>query len=190
MTTPYELLTGLALLREKKRLAESQSEKSLESWSALVVRVGDEICVMRQDDVDEILNLDKLTVVKGLAPWFLGVGYFRGQLLNVLDGQNLFNCGRSAKPNAAMARILVVRGEDEWFGLKVSELVGIRHVWSDNIDSFRAVRDQAWLGLVERWIRLEGELAPVINLKQLMLKLERLGRLDDISVDLEAGQPE
>lgn len=40
MNSPYELLTGLALLREKKRRKEQAGDNNLNAWSALVIRMG------------------------------------------------------------------------------------------------------------------------------------------------------
>ena len=173
MSSPYELLTGLALLREKKRLSGDSSENNLESWSALVVKIGQDDCVVRQDDVDEIITQDKLTVVSGLVPWVLGIGYFRGQLLNVLDGKLLLNRSAQGKLNNAAARILVVRGEQEWFGLRVEELVGIRHVWSDNVSLSKTRENMDWLGYAEQTITIEEEMLPVLRIKQLMRDLEQ-----------------
>lgn len=172
MSSPYELLAGLALLREKKRLSDDTGEKNLESWSALLVKIGDDECVVRQDDVDEIITLSKLTTVNGVAQWLIGLGYFRGQVLNVLDGKQLLQRNHKGKFNNAAARILVVRGDEEWFGLKIEELVGIRHVWSDSVDSVDASNESGWLGYIEQRIRIEKRMVPVLKLKHLVRDLE------------------
>lgn len=175
MNSPYELLTGLALLREKKRRSEQAGDSRLNAWSALVVRMGSKTCVVQQSDVEEILTQDKLTRVTGVAPWVAGLGFFQGKLLNVIDGQQVFAADEAIAANRLTAiRILVVRGEKEWFGLKVSELVGIRHVWSDNVSP--AVSQQnIHPDYVEQWIRMEEQVLPVLKLKQLAKDLEYAG---------------
>ncbi|MGB1011096.1 MAG: chemotaxis protein CheW [Thiolinea sp.] len=181
MSSPYELLAGLALLREKKRLADTSNDKNLESWSALLVRLGDEVCVLRQDDVDEIIAQGKLSKVNGVDAWVIGLGYFRGQLLTVLDGQRLFGIQAKSRAGDVMARIMVVGAEEEWFGLRVDELIGIRHVWSDSTDAVETsdTGDALWSGYVERWIKLENKVVPVLQIKQLMRDLETAGEIEN-----------
>ncbi|MEZ5535106.1 MAG: chemotaxis protein CheW [Thiolinea sp.] len=175
MNSPYELLTGLALLREKKRRHEKAGDNNLNAWSALIIKMGNETCVVHQSDVEEILTQDKLTRVVGVAPWMAGLGFFQGSLLNVIDGQSLFDAGSQQQRAAPAAiRILVVQGDKEWFGLRVSELVGIRHVWSDDVNVVPPDSDH-WSTYVEQWIRIEDQVLPVLKLKQLAQIMESSG---------------
>lgn len=180
MNSPYELLAGLALLREKKRLAGHSNDKNLESWPALLVRLGNMTCILRQNEVDEIIARGRLSLINGVADWVIGLGYFRGQLLTVLDGPQLLKLHRQSQVADTAARIMVVGGEDEWFGVQVDELIGIRHVWSDNMDVAAPAEaaGSAWLGYVERWIKLEHNTVPVLQIKQLILDLEQTGELE------------
>lgn len=179
MNSPYELLAGLALLREKKRQAERSGDSKLKSWSALVVRLGSKTCVVAQADIEEILPQDKLTQVKGVAPWFVGVGFFQGRLLNVVDGQYLFGIN-AQQPRTLLSaiRVLVIPGDKEWFGLKVDELVGIRHVWSDGTDSLNSpvlAEDAVRPDYVDQWIKIEEQQLPVLNVKEMARVLEHAG---------------
>lgn len=179
MNSPYELLAGLALLREKKRQAEHSGDSKLKSWSALVVRMGDKKCVITQSDVEEILTQDKLTDVKSVAPWFVGVGFFQGKLLNVIDGQYIFGDEpQQHKTLLSAVRVLVIPGDKEWFGLKIDELIGIRHVWSDYTDSPVSTEEAARINYVEQWIEIEGKLLPILNVKELARALEYSGTLE------------
>lgn len=175
MSTPYELLAGLALLREKKRLTGYSSDTQLESWPALLVRIGEMTCVLRQGDVDEIIARGKLSRVKGVADCVLGLGYFRGKLLTVLDGALLLGLHNEHRRSDTSARIMVVNGADEWFGLQVDELLGIRHVWSDDTYDNAAAEqvDAVWATHVECWIKLEKNIVPVIQIKRLVQALEQ-----------------
>jgi len=131
MASPFDLLVGLALLREHKRLLDQAENSSLEAWSALLVRVGALECLIHRNSVDEIISLENTTPVRGVAPWLAGLGYFRGQLLNVIDLKVFFSLGEFGySPNS---RILVVRGTTEWLGLRIDELMGIRHIWPDTV---------------------------------------------------------
>lgn len=173
MNSPYELLAGLALLREKKRRAEQSGEGKLNSWSALVVRMGSKNCVIAQSDIEEILTQDKLTQVKGVAAWFVGVGFFQGKLLNVIDGQYLFGSDpQQHKALLSAIRVLVIPGDKEWFGLKVDELIGIRHVWSDYTDSPLLAVGASRTPYVDQWVEIEGQQLPILNVKEMARVLE------------------
>lgn len=176
MNSPYELLAGLALLREKKRRIEQSGDNKLKSWSALVVRMGSKNCVIAQSDIEEILTQDKLTQVKGVAPWLVGVGFFQGRLLNVVDGQHLFSSeSQQHKTLLSAIRVLVISGDKEWFGLKVDELIGIRHVWSDYTDSPVSSEGTARANYVDQWIEIEGQQLPILNVKEMVRVLEHTG---------------
>ncbi|HMT93359.1 chemotaxis protein CheW [uncultured Thiothrix sp.] len=175
MASPYELLIGLALLRERKRQLEAdQQQGPIQAWSALVVKIGSWRCVMRQDEVDEVIAPSKLTKVLGTPNWMLGIGYFRNQLLNVLDGRMLFLGRSNGSVNQLSARILVVQGQEEWFGIKVDELIGIRHIWSDSAE-IKALTDKLsiWRSFATQCIVMNGEVMPILQARALMRGLEQ-----------------
>ncbi len=185
MISPYELLVGLALLREKKRLdnGAQQGQKPLEAWTGLLVRIGSTQCVIRQDEVDEVIPPTGLTKVLGMPPWMLGVGYFRGQLLNVIDAQSFFFGKRHSIVSPA-SRILVVQGQEEWFGLRIDELGGIRYIWSDSTSITLISEDmEHWKGYVEQCIEVEHEIIPMLQVKRLMDSFEQRGIPDNDAVN-------
>lgn len=185
MASPYELLVGLALLREKKRQLEAEQQQGpIQAWSALVVKIGPWRCVLRQDEVDEVIAPGKLTKVLGTPNWMLGIGYFRNQLLNVLDGRMLFLGRSSGSVNQLSARILVVQGHEEWFGIKVDELIGIRHIWSDSAE-IKALTENLsiWRSFATQCIVMNGEVMPILQARTLMRGLE-LRRLPELSASI------
>lgn len=176
MNSPYELLAGLALLREKKRSAQHTGDSHLHAWSALLVKIGDRNCVIAQGDIEEILTQDKLTAVRGVADWVAGVGFFQGKLLNVIDGRYLFNdVPQEHKTLLSAVRVLVIPGDKEWFGLRVDELMGIRHVWTDHTDAPPLDEHGVWTKFFDQWIKIEEQLLPVLNVKALAQALEQAG---------------
>jgi len=175
MTSPYELLTGLALLREKKRQNSAAQQGPLEAWTGLVVRIGRSHCVIRQDEVDEVIAPSGLTKVLGMPPWMLGIGYFRGQLLNVIDAQTFF-FGQRHPVISPATRILVIQGYEEWFGLRIDELGGIRHIWSDSASITLISEDMVqWQGYAEQCIEVENEIIPMLLVKRLIYSFEQRG---------------
>ncbi len=175
MISPYELLVGLALLREKKRRSESTQQGGLESWSALVVMIGSQRCLIRQDEVDEVIAPSRTTSLLGMPEWMLGLTYFRGDLLNVIDSKTFFFGSQKRSMLPAASRILAVQGQDEWFGFRVEELLGIRHVWSDNAKVQVLEDKRSWRGFAQYKIEMEGETMPLLQIKKLASELEQRG---------------
>lgn len=170
MATPYELLVGLALLRERKRQLDQAENHALEAWSALMVRIGTLVCLIHRNDVDEIISLESSTPVRGVAPWVAGLGYFRGQLLNLIDLKVFFSLGDAGYSPGA--RILVVRGSTEWLGLRVDELIGIRHIWPDTVRLDRQATTKAALGIYEEQsLLVDNEPMLVLDIKTLAMHL-------------------
>lgn len=171
MATPYELLAGLALLREKKRHLEINTQGDLEEWSALIVRLGTHQCVIRHEHVSEVATLGSVTPVQGMHSWLVGVSYFRGQLLNLIHTLTLFD--ENAVYGAGNGRVLVVQGRQEWFGFYAEELIGIRHVWSDTVTKPCTPEQQQLFGdYAERRLLIENEFLPVLDIRKLMMVLE------------------
>ncbi|MCB1638955.1 MAG: hypothetical protein KDI15_08910, partial [Thiothrix sp.] len=69
MSSPYELLAGLALLREKRRQLDRSEQNGLAARSVLVVTVAGRTCAISQDVIEEILAQDNLAAVKEVEPW-------------------------------------------------------------------------------------------------------------------------
>lgn len=169
MATPYELLLGLALLRERKRKLDQAEHSALEAWSALMVRIGTVVCLIHRNNVDEIISLESSTPVRGVAPWVAGLGYFRGQLLNLIDLKVFFSLGDAGY--SPSSRILVVRGTTEWLGLRVDELIGIRHVWPDTV-RLDSQTTKAALGIYEeQCLLIDNEPMLVLDIKKLATHL-------------------
>ena len=140
---------------------------------------------MKQDEVDEVIAPGKLTKVLGAPNWMLGLAYFRNQLLNVLDGRQLFLGRSGGSINQLSARILVVQGQEEWFGIKVDELIGIRHIWSDSAE-IKILSDSlaVWRSYATQCIVMNGEVMPILQARNLMrgLELQRLPVLSTSTV--------
>lgn len=165
--SPYELLVGLALLHEYRLRTDQAEHASLQAWSALMVKIGSQYCLIRRNDVDEIISLDNVTPVRGVAPWLSGLSYFRGQLLNIINLKKIYQLDDDAyAPNS---RILVARGKKEWFGLRIDELIGIRHIWPDverldtTPEELRVFRDHE-----EQCLLIEDKPMVVLDIMQLL----------------------
>ena len=171
MANPYELLAGLALLREKKRLSQQSHELELQEWSGFKVQIGSLVCLIPCEQVEEVMLPNSVSVARNVPAWVLGVAYFRAQLLTLVDMANLLRGER--KTPGASARVFVMRGKQEWFGLQVTAFDGVRHIWSDTQEAPMPPHfDGSWLQYVRQWLALEGETVAVLDAHKLITTLE------------------
>jgi chemotaxis signal transduction protein len=171
MSSPYELLAGLALLREKKRSAFQRHDQELQEWSGFQVRIGSLACLVPCEPVEEVMSQGVAAVARGVPAWVRGVGYFRAQLVTLVDVAALL-LGEVKAPGSA-TRIFVMRGQREWFGLQVSVFEGVRHIWSDT-QAVAAPQglEAGWTRYVRQWLLLEGETVAVLDVSKLVAALE------------------
>ncbi|MBU0656247.1 MAG: chemotaxis protein CheW [Gammaproteobacteria bacterium] len=171
MTSPYELLAGLALLREKKRSFRQHDEQELQEWSGFRVQIGHLTCLIPCEQVDEVLTPTAVAAARGVPVWVRGVAYFRAQLVTLVDLANLL-LGEMKAPTVS-ARAFVMKGKQEWFGLQVSAFEGVRHIWSDTPEVEAPVNSSGvWLQYVQQWLVLEGEAVAVLDANRLVAALE------------------
>lgn len=171
MASPYELLAGLALLREKKRSASQQHDQELQEWSGFRVKIGSLACLVPCEQVEEVMSPGESAVARGVPAWVRGVGYFRAQLVTLVDVAVLL-LGEMKTPTSA-TRIFVMQGKREWFGLQISVFDGVRHIWSDTQTVAAPQELKAdWMRYVRQWLLLEGETVAVLDASKLVAELE------------------
>lgn len=171
MTSPYELLAGLALLREKKYRTGRHAKQELEEWSGFRVQIGGQTCLIPCEQVDEVITPTAVAAARGVPVWVRGIAYFRAQLVTLVDLAALLL--DEVKAPTASTRAFVMKGKQEWFGLQVSTFEGVRHIWSDTLEvDAPAENSGSWLKYVQQWLSLEGETVAVLDVKRLVTALE------------------
>lgn len=170
MANPYELLAGLALLREQKRGSSQQHRQELQEWSGFQVQIGHVTCLIPCAQVEEVVTPTTLASVRGVAPWISGIIYCRGQLVTLLDAATLL----LGKPMPLSAgRVFVLRGVREWFGLQTSHFEGVRHIWSDTpCCEPNTALPAAWERYSHQWLLLDEQPVAVLDATRLVLALE------------------
>ena len=177
MATPYELLAGLALLREKKRSLRSEHEQDLKEWAGFSVHIGQQVCLIPCDQVEEVMTISSFAGIRGVPAFVRGVAFFRAQLLTVVD--MLAFLLPQWRPNS-ISKVFVVRGQQEWFGLQIGEFDGVRHVWSDTPSApMPAHLSNSWQRYTDQWLSLEGQIVAVLNARNFVKALEK-GELDNL----------
>jgi chemotaxis signal transduction protein len=170
MANPYELLAGLALLREKKRRLHQQHAQELQEWSGFQVHVGDLLCLIPCDQVEEVVTPASVAGVRGVPSWVSGVIYCRAQLVTLVDVAGLL-LGKERPMTSG--RAFVVRGSQEWFGLQAGNFEGVRHIWSDTpvCDAPPALA-AGWLRFTRQWLLLDDQPVAVLDAFKLVAALE------------------
>jgi chemotaxis signal transduction protein len=170
MASPYELLAGLALLREKKRRSRQQYAQDLQEWSGFQVHVGEVVCLIPCDQVEEVVTPTSVAAVRGVPSWINGVVYCRAQLVTLVDVAALLLGKERASTSG---RAFVVRGAREWFGLQAGSFEGVRHIWSDTPScAAPALRSGDWLRYTRQWLLLDDQPVAVLDASKLVMALE------------------
>lgn len=131
MATPYELLLGMSLLREKKRIQHNEEHTESEGNSFLQVPINNDDVLIRQTDIEEIIPVALITQMPNMQEWFKGLTSYRGNLLPLVDLAVLLTgkpTKRKGKKNNE-ARILIIKALDNFLGLYVQKVDGIQHHW-------------------------------------------------------------
>ncbi|MGB3916115.1 chemotaxis protein CheW [Thiothrix litoralis] len=170
MASPYELLAGLALLREKKRRSQQHHAQDLQEWSGFQINVGDIACLIPCDQVEEVVTPTSIASARGVPAWVNGVVYCRAQLVTLVDlTALLLGHGRIA----TSGRAFVVRGTREWFGLQAGNFEGVRHIWSDTPSCEAPPRLTGdWLRYTRQWLLLDDQPVAVLDATRLITALE------------------
>ncbi len=171
MASPYELLAGLALLREKKRRLQQRNDTELLEWSGFQIQLGKIACLIPCNEVEEVITPDNIANVRGVSPWIRGIAYCRAHLVTLIDIAHLL---QGIPPSNITGRIFVMHGQQEWFGLQVNVFDGVRHIWSDTPICTTPEHQQGpWLQYVQQWLLLDNKPVAVLDTAKLINKLEK-----------------
>ncbi len=119
---PFELLVQLEERLRAARLDFAAGQQ--ESWIGLGFRLGEDWLVAPRAEVREVIVPPTLTRVPRTRPWFQGLANVRGNLLPVVDLQQLI--GGQAHTAGDRARVLVLNSDKVPVGFLVDEVAGYR----------------------------------------------------------------
>jgi twitching motility protein PilI len=119
---PFELLEKLEERLRAARIDYAAGQQ--EYWIGLGFRLGEDWLVTPREEVREVIVPPPLTRVPRTRPWFAGLANVRGNLLPVVDLQQLMGVG--AHIAGDRGRVLVLNSEDVPVGFLVDEVAGYR----------------------------------------------------------------
>jgi chemotaxis signal transduction protein len=115
-------------LRELVAKAGVQTEvtnAAVATTPMIAFRVGPRWFAVAAVEVREVVTLEAITPVPGVAKQILGVALVRGRLVPILDLATLLDCPRTGEPAITRPRLIVLsRGDDE-AALIADETVGV-----------------------------------------------------------------
>lgn len=196
MTTPYELLLGMSLLREKQahiqayQTAYQGVHDALAGAAFLRIRLAQQTFLILQDEVKEVMPILKIAEVTPAQTWLFGFASYKGDLLPVIDMKRLpkFLSNNDTQSSAAAVaaqpypssshdyyrqtrtdnvRILVLKGVEGLLGIYVDAVLGIQHYW---LHTETDEQTNAWC---QAWVKIEdkqqnSEVLPVLNMQKII----------------------
>lgn len=122
---PFELLLEYERRSVAHALGGSSDEETVEDWSGIGFKVGDDLLVSEVDDINEVVILPELIRIPGIDAWVLGLVNIRSNLIPAIDlKQYLF--GEPSKITKH-SRMLIINQPGGQAGLVVDEVFGQRH---------------------------------------------------------------
>jgi twitching motility protein PilI len=131
VSDPFDQLLAL----EKRRLDRAQAsllddEQSPFLEGRLALRLGHWHLVLSLSEVDEIVNVSRITPVPGVEPWLLGVANLRGTIVSFIDLPMMLSKETHIELTA-VSRAVVFHDREWSYGLLVDDVIGMRHFGSE-----------------------------------------------------------
>lgn len=122
---PFELLLEYERRSVAHALSGSSSDESIEDWSGIGFKVGEDYLVSVVDNINEVVILPELIRIPGIDTWVLGLVNIRSNLIPAIDlKQYLF--GEPSRITKH-SRMLIIDQPGGQAGLVVDEVFGQRH---------------------------------------------------------------
>ena len=128
--SPFLLLREIEARSRQYAFGLPQKAEVRRTWSGVGFRLGETLLISSMDVVNEIMRLPGLTRVPSALPWVEGLANVRGILLPIMD-LSAFITGKPGK-RSRTSRVIVVRNGDNYTGLVVDEVFGMRHFFDED----------------------------------------------------------
>ncbi|MEO5342114.1 MAG: chemotaxis protein CheW [Gammaproteobacteria bacterium SHHR-1] len=163
--TPLQLLARLEARSHNETKGLPDGRDSSLYWEGFAFQVAGQQLLASMDEISEILiQVPPVTRVPGAKPWVRGVVNFRGNLLPLMDLQQLMG----GKPLGIdrHTRILVVNREGVSSGLLVAGVAGRKRFPRSELAAAE-ILDPGLAPLIEGAAWIDGEQWPIFSLARL-----------------------
>lgn len=128
--SPYLLLREIEARSRQNAFGLPQKAEVRRTWSGVGFRLGETLLIAEMDQVDEIMRIPLYTKVPSALPWVKGLANVRGILLPIMDMNAFIN--KQASKQTRSTRVMVVKNGDNYTGLLVDEVFGMRHFFNED----------------------------------------------------------
>ncbi len=124
MSYGYDLLMGLALLREQNR-------SQLKDWKGILTLVGQYNVLIDRPAVDEILTVTEATRIFDERKWLVGLMNYHGKILPLIEFKTLID-PKIPSGDYEGRQVLILVEKYGSIGLLVDGVKGVSDFWSDD----------------------------------------------------------
>lgn len=149
------------------------SRASEEAEKHIVVQVSGRTFGIPMANIHEIQRVPKVTFLPGVPEWILGVTNLRGNVVSVVDLQQLLQLPETDAP--AISKRLVMSHslvDDIATGLVVDRVIGIRNISKSKLLKPTAPVDDQVANFLSGMIDLEEQLVALLDIDKLLLSEE------------------
>ena len=107
-------------------------EKVQAQWQGLGFLVGGLRLVSKLGEVNELMQVPRLTPLPSVKSWVMGIANIRGRLIPIIDLHDFLDMPTTLPVN--QWRVLVVEDDDIVAGLVVEQSLGIQHFLEDSFE--------------------------------------------------------
>ncbi len=164
--TTYQWLASFESRVRARGVSLPRDEEVREEFVGIGFRLGDQTLMVKMGEVSEIVDMPECTLVRGTMPWFLGVANVRGNLLPVTDLHGFMLGGRASRRHTA--RVLIYQKQDVFVGLKVDDILGLKHFYLDERQTEAKQLNENLLPFIDEVYYQGDQQWSVFNIKKLV----------------------
>lgn len=122
---PFGVLVQIARRSQQASKELPAKEDSQALWTGIGVTLLDQRFAIDMEEVSELMRMPSATKIPGVKAFVNGVANVRGRLMPLLDLAHFFGSGPSVA--RSQRRVVVVEGDEIYFGFVVDGSVGMQH---------------------------------------------------------------
>lgn len=145
---------------------EAQNRKLADEWKGLAFICHNESFIIPLEYVIEIVSVPPLSLIPGAKSWFLGIGNLRGDMLPIVDLQDLLFSIKT--PIEKYTPVLVIQHQGELSGILVNKVTALYSMPQKSSVPFSLLPDSAFFEYISEGIEHNQDFFPVFDISKLI----------------------
>ncbi len=129
-STAFEYLLSINRKCVEQQGGLVQQEADASYSHGLAFNLGSHRYIVPITDIDEVIAISNFTRIPRAPNWLKGIANVRGNLVTLLDLHH-FIFGTASKASARTKRALLVKQENQYYGLVIDSIIGMKSFHSD-----------------------------------------------------------